>query len=188
MARGVHKQSVVNQQWEHNETHQQAFHEPQEQQRDAVKKHLLPQLNRRGYTDAHTMNQEGKGFLSKEKIWSEKYNEAYRMVVLEEEFPIEHKKLITQWIRNARNVQMTKKMERMYWEIGVFCMYTNEQIIKNSETLKGTLGFKNWQMWYLKKRGTFSEDHKKMLVDRDIFTNPQLNVKVRSIKRKRLHV
>ena len=67
--------------------------------------------------------------------------------------------LIRQWIRNARNVQMTQEMKRMYWEIGVFCMYTNEQIIRNSETLQGTLGFKNWQKTYLKKRGTFSDDH-----------------------------
>ena len=44
MAKGVRKQSVVNQQWEHNETHQQAFQDLQKQQRHAVKNHQLPQF------------------------------------------------------------------------------------------------------------------------------------------------
>ena len=107
------------------------------------------------------------------------------MVVKGEDFPTEKRKLIIQWIRNARHVQMTPEMQQLYWDIGVFCMYTNEQIIKNSEALQHFLAFRNWKVYYLKKRMTFSEDHKKMLVERGIFTIAQLSVKVRNGKRKR---
>ena len=111
--------------------------------------------------------------------WYSKWNEAYQMVILKTPTSSEDKKKLKQWMYNCKNIIMTDDMKAKAWQIGVFSMYTDEDIILNSERFDSSLSFQNWKKTYIKKRKAFSEEHKQMLVSRKIFTLAQLNAPIR---------
>ena len=77
-------------------------------------------------------------------------------------------------------------MQKKAWSIGIYAMYTNEQMIEiyNRDNCN-ELACQNWKKYYLQKRGTFSEVEKQELMNKGIFTYNELRKPLSQKKNKK---
>ena len=81
---------------------------------------------------------------------------------------------------------MTQDMQEKAWNIGIYAMYTNEEMIaRYSIENCNELACQNWKKYYLQKRGTFSEEQKAELIEKEIFTKTELRKPINQKRNKK---
>ena len=96
----------------------------------------------------------------------------------EREFSPTEIKRIKQWMYNIEKSILDRDVIQKAWSIGIFQMYTNETMIENYKKIRKTKACLNWKKQYLQQRLSFSDEQKKELVDKRIFSMNALNRRI----------
>ena len=120
--------------------------------------------------------------------WEKKYVEAKDFVTGRREFDKNDIKRIKQWMYNNRKLNLSQVQRCKGWEIGIFWVYTDQQIIESYELLKATNTINVWKRRYLHKRSRFTTEHKNKLIQMEIFKEDELEKPIlKKPNRKRKH-
>ena len=127
-----------------------------------------------------------KKYTPSPSTWYKRYEEAKLYVESPSDCSKAFEKKVKQWIYNLRKQNMTQDMQEKAWNIGIYAMYTNEEMIaRYSIENCNELACQNWKKYYLQKRGTFSEEQKAELIEKEIFTKTELRKPINQKRNKK---
>lgn len=126
-------------------------------------------------------------FTPNELSWTKRWLEARDLVTKAKQFSKVEERKIRQWMHNCRKATLNDEMIKKAWSIGIYTMYTDDEMIQNYKKIRKTLACTKWRKRYIQKRMSFSESRKKDLIERKIYSSKQLERPIRRTYKKTKH-
>ena len=120
----------------------------------------------------------------KRATWNKRYEDAKKYVENTNLFSKKEEKRVKQWIYNLKRTEMDEEMRSKAWDIGIYTMYTNDQMIEkyNEEPLH--LACTNWKKFYIQRRGSFSEGTVRKLIENKVYTADEIKKPIRTNRKR----
>ena len=120
----------------------------------------------------------------KPATWNKRYEYAKKYVENRNLFSKKEEKRVKQWIYNLKRTEMDEEMRSKAWDIGIYTMYTNDQMIEkyNEEPLH--LACTNWKKFYIQRRGSFSEGTVRKLIENKVYTADEIKKPIRTNRKR----